>query len=145
MPEIRAASLPQIVKGRGGRVVFIDNDALDIAKDLLKIHPSLRLAFNEVAEYFVVYQVDDQGNESIVTTSLEADARLLERVRKVVSPQYNLAEELDRMNDKADAESEYRFSQKTGEIAERLAHAIRRDTQTKNKIIVPRSVDGDNT
>lgn len=128
--EVQPATLPQIQKGRRGRVVFIDNDALGVAKQLREIHDSLRLAWNEFGEYFVVYQQLDDGTEHMVTTAQTADARLVKRIQKIASSQYNFPEEVDRLDKQAKKEADYKFSQQIGEIAERVAHAVRKDMST---------------
>lgn len=128
--EVQPATLPQIQKGRRGRVVFIDNDALGVAKQLREIDSNLRLAWNEFGEYFVVYQQLDDGTEHLVTTAQEADGRLVKRVQKIASRFYNYAEELDKQDKETDRKSEYKSSEYVGELAEELAHAIRKDTST---------------
>lgn len=126
--EIQPATLPQIQKGRRGRVVFVDNDALDVAKRLREIDPSLRLAWNEFGEYFVVYQQLEAGSEHIVTTAQTADSRLVERIRRISHSSYDFAKELDKLDQKAKRDAERQFQEAVGEKAERLAHAIRKDT-----------------
>ena len=132
--EIRPATLPQIHRGRRGKVVFIDDDALDVAKRLREIHDSLRLAWNEFGEHFIVYQELDDGTEHLVTTAQTADARLVERIRKIVHPSYNLAKELERLDNARNKKLDDAFSEKIGEKAEQIAHAIRKDIGAKNRI-----------
>lgn len=95
-----------------------------------EIHDSLRLAWNEFGEYFVVYQQLDDGTEHMVTTAQTADARLVKRIQKIASSQYNFPEEVDRLDKQAKKEADYKFSQQIGEIAERVAHAVRKDMST---------------
>lgn len=138
---IDSAALPSIQRGRRGTVVFIDDDALGIAKQLEEMQfPSgygkLKLAWNEFQESFVVIQVKDDGSEHIVTSAKQADGRLIDRVRRITSPSFNLAAELEAIDARADKERDWQFSQQVGEIAERLAHAVRKDTQAKNKVFI---------
>jgi hypothetical protein len=144
--EITPASLPQIQKGRRGRVVFVDHDAFDIAKRLREIDTSLRLAWNEFGEYFVVYQIlrgpNDSEIEHLVTTwdpktNGAPDGRLVERVMKIAHPEYDFAAELDRIDREADKKNDYEFAQKVGPYAERLYHAMRKEMGIKDSIIVP--------
>lgn len=125
--NIDPATLPQIQKGRRGTVVFIDHDSLDVAKRLREIHGSLRLAWNEFGQYFVVLQQFDDGTEHLVTTAQTADNRLVEKIRKIVHPSYNLADELDKLDAARNKKLDDQFSQKVKEKAEYIAHAIRKD------------------
>lgn len=144
--EITPASLPQITKGRRGRVVFVDNDAFDIAKRLREIDDSLRLAWNEFGEYFVVYQILRGPNESevehLVTTwdpktSGAPDGRLVERVMKIAHPDYDFAAELERIDRAADKQRDHEFAEKIGPYSERLFQAMRKDLGIKDSIFVP--------
>lgn len=125
--ELEAASLSQIRMGKNGRVVEIDNDVLGIAKQLLEIHPSLRLRYSEAGEYFVVYQILEGGKQHMVTTALELDGRLLDRVREVASEGYDFLSEIERREAKVQADHDHRIREQIGEGGERLAHAIRAD------------------
>lgn len=136
---IQAASLAQVRKGRDGRMIAIDNDVLDVAKQLYAFDDSLRLRWSEAGEHFVVYQcVGDV--EKLVLTSRELDPQIIERVRKIAHPSYDFGAELDRIDAEAEKEKEHRFREQVGERGEVLAHALRKDLQAKNKIIVPRGV-----
>src|SRR5688572_22380120 len=145
--EIRPAPFPNVQRGRRGRVVFVDDDALGIAKELEGIqlpegYGSLRLGWNEFGEYFVVIQVMPNGEERLVTIwdpSLNGtpDYRLIQRVRKVIHPSYDIARELDKIDEQAKREADYSFSQKLQAKAEFVAHAVRKDIGAKNKIYVP--------
>lgn len=144
--EITPASVPQIMKGRRGRVVFVDHDAYDIARRLRELDDSLRLAWNEFGEYFVVYQIlrgpNDSEKEHLVTTwdpkkSGTPDGRLIQRIRQIMNPNYDYAGELERLDREADKQRDYEFAQKVGPYAERLYHAVRKDMGMKSKIVVP--------
>jgi hypothetical protein len=129
--EIAPATLGQVVQGRGGRLVFVEDDVCNIAQNLRDIDPSLRLAYNTKGEYFVVYQVLEDGSEHLVTTAQELDGRLVQRVARVCSPSYDTGSELDLLHDQATQAQDERFSQQVGEIGERLAHAVRQDLNIK--------------
>lgn len=145
--EIQPASLPKIETGRGGRVVFIDDDALDIAKELAKIdlpedYGSLRLGWNEFGEYFVVVQVMPSGEEQLVTVwdpelNGQVDYRLIERVKKVIHPSYDIAKELEKIDKAAEKAADRKFQEQVGDYAERLASAVRKDIGATNRIFVP--------
>lgn len=142
---IDGASLPSVQKGRRGVVVFIDDDALGIAKQIAEMqfpegYGKLRLAWNEFSEEFVVIQVKDNGEEFFVTKAKEADGRLLKRIREITNPSYDYAADLERIDRLADARREWDFAQRVGEISERLAHAVRKDIQAKNRIFLPNGI-----
>ncbi len=126
MIEITSATLAQVSQGRGSELILIEDDVHDVAKRLREIHDSLRLRYNKQGEYFVVYQ-DTGDGEHLVTTAQECDARLVERVRRVVSPSYNYGAEMDKAEAQADAIKNQEFKEQVGEISERLAHAVRTD------------------
>jgi hypothetical protein len=139
---IDSAALPSVQRGRRGTVVFVDDDALGVAKELEEMkfpegYGKLRLAWNEFRESFVVIQVKDDGSEHIVTAAKQADGRLIDRVRRITHPSYNFAQELETIDAQADKERDWLFSQRVGDLAERLAHAVRKDTQAKNRIFLP--------
>lgn len=138
--ELAPATLAQVRAGRDGRRVLVEEDVLNIAGRLARIDPSLSLLWNEDGEYFVVVETDQAGRERLVLTARELDDRVLKRVELIMHPSYRYADELDAMDDRAEREKDHRFSEQTGEVAERLAHALRQDLQAKNKIILPRGV-----
>lgn len=142
MTEIPPASLAQIVKGKAGGFVLIEDDVCSIAKQLQEIDSSLRLRYSVTGGYFVVYQLLDNGDEHLVTTAAELDARLLGKVRRLASPDYDLAAELDRVDAAAQSAHDHRFSEAVGEVGQQLHHAIRRDLNlNQNHISVPKGID----
>ena len=69
----------------------------------------------------------------------------LERIKWLnQQPDYSYAEELEKQNLKAEALKDYEFSQKIGENAERLAHAIRKDLgYAGDKAIITKGIKSD--
>lgn len=131
------ATLTQVRKGRGGRLVEVDRDVFDLASRLHEIDPSLGLDWNDTGHYFRVTQTLPNGKKVMVTTARELTPELLDLVRKLVSPDYNLAAEADRMDRAAEKRDEHRFSEQIGEASEKLYHALRKDLQVQSKIYVP--------
>lgn len=138
--EIVPATLAQVRAGRDGRRVLIEDDVLDVAQQLKAIDESLSLHWNEQGSYFVVIHTDEKGTENLVLTARELDNRVIDRVRQIGSANYDFLAEVDRLDKQAERDADHRFSERTGEIGERLAHAVRQDLQAKNKIILPRGV-----
>ena len=132
------ASLIQVRAGRDGRIIEIDNDVMDICRRVQEIDSSLGVDWNEDGNYFRVYQLLQGGRKHTVTTTLELTPELVERVRRIADPSYDLAGELDRLHDQAERDRKHRFAEQTGEAGERLFHAIRKDLQTQDRIYVPR-------
>jgi|SRR5215831_14498255 len=123
--EITPASLAHVTKGRGGSFVTIEDDVLDIAKQIQEVHPEFELQYNEEGEYFRVVQATPGYRKHTVTTALEADTRLVNRLKALVAdPEANRQSQVE--NDRrVEANQDHRFSEAVGEASERLAFAIR--------------------
>jgi hypothetical protein len=140
--EISPARLAQVQTARGGQFVEITDDVQNVAADLAAIDPGLRLRYSEAGGYFVVYHVqelpDGKRREHLVTTAQELDQRLVQRIRAIdARTGYDYARELDRLEREAEQQRDREFSERTGPIAERLAHAVRHDLGVQSRIFVP--------
>jgi len=140
--EIQPASIAQIVKGKDGRMIQVDDDVQNVVNDICAIDDTLRVRFSDAAEYWVVYQevpVPEGGTkEKLVTTSRTLDPRLVKRIEKVAHPAYDFTKELDKQDRAAESAQEHAFEEKVGEAGEKLAHALRRDTGAKRRAFVPK-------
>ncbi len=125
--------------GRDGRRITIEEDVGNVAKRIKEINPRLGLQWNERGEFFTVVE-DDGKTERLVLTAQECDERIVKRVEEIASPGYDYLGEIDRMDAQAEKDKDHRFHEQTGEIGERLAHALRKDLQAKNKAFVTRNV-----
>jgi hypothetical protein len=139
--DFRRASLTQVRAGRGGRMVAIDDDVMDIARRLHEIDRSLGVDWNDSAGYFRVTQTLQDGSKHVVLTCLELTPAVIAEVAKTVHPSYNLDAELEKAERQEEHEFQHQQSEKIGEIGERLYHAMRKDKQVKNRIVLPRGVD----
>lgn len=139
--EFRRASLTQVRAGRGGRMVAIDDDVMDIAKRLHEIDRSLGVDWNDTAGYFRVTQTLKDGSKHVVLTCLELTPAVVAEVAKTVHPSYNLAAEIEKAELLEEREFQHEQSEKIGEIGERFFHAMRKDKQIKNRVVLPRGVD----
>ena len=137
----RRASIAQVRAGKGGRLVEVGSDVFDLARRLHEIDTSLGLDWNDTAGYFRVTQTLEDGSKHVVLTCQELTPEVIERVRRVTSPDYDLVGELDRIDQEGQRERDRRLSEETGLLGERLHHAIRKDTQAKNRIYLPRGVE----
>lgn len=140
--DIEPVPLTQVLEGYDGRMVVVDDDVAGVARDLRAIDPALVLRYAERGGHFLVVQVldeDGRHSEHLVTTAQECDQRLVDRVRKITHPSYDLVAELQRV----DAEGQHAREQ-NGPIAtalaergDELAFALRRDLRIQNRIFVP--------
>jgi hypothetical protein len=129
MPEfvdITPASIAQVQRLGDGRLVSIEDDVANVAKDLAALGP-FELFLDADQGVFVVMQRMTDDSESLVTTSKECDQRLVARVRQVMSPDYDLVGEIEKSEAQADAQRTYERREQIGEVAERLAHAFKKD------------------
>jgi hypothetical protein len=128
--DIPAGTVAQVRRALGGRMVLIEDDVQNVARDLQAISDDLHLHFDAAQDLWVVMQ-DRDGTETLVTTTRELDQRLVHRVRQVCSPSYDLAGELERVEAQADRQEAQKRSERAGEVGERLAHAFRTDLGEK--------------
>lgn len=146
--EIRPASLAQITKARDGQLVQVDDDVQGIANALHEIDHHLRLRFSEAGEYFVAYWKPDEWEEGdgyAIFTAQDLDHRIVHHMRGVYhrcqQPGYSFAQELERAEEKAEAEQDHNWEQQHGEMYEKLAFAMREDLgYNQSSIFVPKDV-----
>jgi hypothetical protein len=141
MARMRAATIDQILRTDKGSLVTVEGDVLGIAKQLHEIDPCLRLKYSDAGGEgrFIVYEVTDNGpgkqpDERIVTTSLDCDQRILDRVREISSEGYDYVAELERINRERDAELDHNFTEQVGEAGERLHHILK---NKQSRIAIP--------
>jgi hypothetical protein len=141
--EISPANIAQVELGRDGRMITIDDDVLNIAKDLKEIDENLRLRWVEKAEYFCVYEIEEDGSEALVLTSQELNPQIVERVRQIAHPSYKYAEELDKLDAQVDRDFDHAQRERLGEAAELLSFAVRKDLGLTNRAFIKDTkVDG---
>jgi NADPH:quinone reductase-like Zn-dependent oxidoreductase len=128
--KIQPASIDQVLQTREGEWLVVHADTGSVALQIEEIarargaHLELhRSEHNGI--YKVVQFLGDE--EQLVTTALEADQRLVDKVREVTSPHYDIGAELDKLEAEKDRSFEHQQAEKIGDIGERLAHALRVD------------------
>jgi hypothetical protein len=128
--RIQPASLAQLQQSASGRWLEIESDVGSVALQLKEIADTLgielHLRLSEVTGIFKVIQVIG-GEEQLVTSAQEADQRLVDRVREVTSPSYDLAEAVEAVERDKQRDFDRVQAEKVGEVGERLAHALRKD------------------
>lgn len=129
--EIEPASMAQVHRTKVGRNVGIADDVLGIARQLKEIDSSLRLEYDPGEDFFIVFQrrilPDGSEQDSLVLTAQTLDGRVLNRVREIASPGYDFIADMDRRDDAAERRRRHEFAESVGPVAERLAHALRKD------------------
>jgi len=119
-------------------LIEIDADVMNICERIREIDSSLGVDWNEDGNYFRVYQLVQGGDKHVVTTTRELTPEVVEEVRRLADPNYDLASELDRIDDKAERDNRHAFHERVGEVGERLHHAMRKDLQMQDRIYLPR-------
>jgi hypothetical protein len=59
-------------------------------------------------------------------------------MEQIANPSYDFMAEVEAMDRQAEKDKDHAFHEETGEIAEELAHAVRKDLGATNKVFVPR-------
>ena len=143
------ANLAQVTAARDGEWVQITDDVQNVANDLAEIDHHIRLRYSDTGDYFVVYWLPDgeeEGNGDLITTAQELDQRIVTRVRelyaKTLEPGYSFADELEAEQRRKEAAQDAAFTEAHGEMYERLMHAMKKDKGIKDKVLIPKGVDG---
>jgi hypothetical protein len=129
--EIEPASWTQ-VRDMGKDKVIIEEDLLDIVKQLKEISPTLfvRWSPGNGDPFYTLYSkevVNGKETEYLVKTFKHLDQRIVDRVRYITSTDYNYVSEMDKLDDKQDSDHNYKMAELFGENAEKLAFALRKD------------------
>ena len=145
--EIQPASVQQVLEGRGGKMITIEEDVCDVAKRLKGIDRRFYLRFSEAGGYFVVYCREDheqEGTGHLIATYQELDARIVEDIERIVwenrQPGYSYSDEIEKNHQLADDARDYEFSQKIMSSAEELARAIRVDLGSKGPTFITKDI-----
>jgi hypothetical protein len=150
--RVEPAHVDQIRRGVNGRMVLIDADAGGVAQDLQSIDPNLRVRFAEAADppcWIVFWESDDRRETQLVLSAAAhqtdtgiwtgLDQRVVERVREIDSQGrsgYDYAAEVAAQNARAHKAKRDRFSEKIGEHAGELQHALKKDLGVKNRAFI---------
>lgn len=143
--ELQPARVDQLVNVRG-RWIGIEADVGGVVAQIVEIGHDrgidLSVRISEATGVFKVVQTID-GEEQLVTSSTTLDGRLVQRIRQVTAPTYDLAAEAEKLEREKDADFWREQENKVGDAAERLAHAFRRDTGDERvSVVVPGTAHG---
>jgi hypothetical protein len=151
--EIQPAGVAQVHRAlRTGRRVLITEDVQDIASDLKEIRATLKLEFDPDSDLFVVMDVvtnpDGSIEDKLVTVwdverNGQLDRRLVERIREIAAPGYDLVAELEKRERQDERDRSSRFREQVGPAAEKLKWALRKDLGAdKNRAFIPGGARG---
>ncbi|NCA17935.1 MAG: hypothetical protein EBS90_12990 [Betaproteobacteria bacterium] len=144
------ARFDQFVETRN-RQVLVDADSCSIVKDLKAIDSTLGVRFVDGPEpFFAIYQdiehPDGRREQHLVTTAQAyptsfgtytgLDARVVERVRQITSPDYDFMKEAEQIKRDYDEAKRRERADAFGDAAEQAAHAIRKDLGIKTKAFI---------
>lgn len=143
--EIAPATLAQYTTAREGGLVEVSGDVQDVANGLAQIDPCIRLRFSEAAEIFCVYYKPETGDEYLIFTAQELDQRIVKHMEELYArcnaPGYSFAAEAEKAEGKAKREDDHAWREKHGEKMERLAWALRQDTnRNQHKAFIEKGV-----
>ena len=127
--DITPASMAQM-RRVGNDWVEIQQDVGEIARELKKLDKRFHISHSPSQEIYKVSLREQHitgFKEYLVTTSQSLDARLVNRIQMIMHSDYNYANELDKQDDRAEKERQYKFEAKVRENAEKLAFALRKD------------------
>lgn len=128
--SIEVTTIPSVTTVAGKRVV-IDDDAAGVMRALREIDDRFRCHYLVDEARFVLElhtpEPDGSVTESLVGTYDALDHRIVHRAQEFTRPDFSIADELERQDTALNADREYARSQETGDMAERLGHALRKD------------------
>jgi hypothetical protein len=140
--EIEPSSLQAARRSLRHGMVMVGDDVQGVARDLREIDPSLRLMYDESVPHWVVMQSihnpDGSTSEHLVTTMKgDLDKRIVHRVRQVADPSYDLIGEIEKREAQSDRDNDHRHTEQVGPVAERLLHAMQKDTGQRTRAFIP--------
>jgi hypothetical protein len=136
MIEVRPATVDQVQRALSGELVVIDADAGSVAENLRRIDRALSLRYDPVQKVSVVVHVDGDEENLVTTQQGKPDQRLVKRVEEISAPGYDYGREVEKVERDAERAQDARRREQTGEIGERLAHALRKDLHVQNRAFI---------
>jgi hypothetical protein len=134
--ELQPATFAQVQRARNGRMVVVEDDVLDVVRQLQQFDRNLRVRYAENTGHFVVYEQSEDG-EKLVLTAQDLDQRVVERVLQISHSSYDYVQELEAGDRQREADREHQFKEQVGEIGERLHHAMAKDLGRTDRAFIP--------
>jgi hypothetical protein len=144
--QIQPAHVDQVRRGVHGRLVEISADVGGVADELRKIDPGLKVRFAEAADppiWVVYHESEDRRTTHLVTTAqayqgqtgvwMGLDQRIVDRIRKISSSDYDYAKELERQQKQKKAEHRAKFEEQVSDKTAEAYWKIRRFEGVKDR------------
>lgn len=157
--NVEPASFNQIRLGEDGRLIEVSADVGGVVEKLREIDKGLRVRFAERGHCWIVYHEwhegcprnnGNEGSTYLINTSnayqgptgawLGLDDRIVDRMREIGSETYDFAAKLEASRREREDKTLRAKSEKFGEIAEKGAHALRKDLGDTSRAVIPRDV-----
>lgn len=136
--QVQPVSIDQVMVARNGKRIPITSDVGDVAKDLKSIDKNFELHAKEYYEngkqkfYFEIRCFNPKhGKSYLVSTATELDQRIVDGIRQVTRPGYDVIAEQEKIEKEAKKQKDYETKQRIGEAGEQLAYAMRKDKGIK--------------
>lgn len=139
--DVQPAHIDQVAQDESGGFVVISAESGGVAADLRGIDASLGVRLNTRTGVFTVFCTPNERDTYLVLTVQGfsnsfgvwegLDQRVVERVRRIASADYDYVAEVERMNADAERGKETRREEKLGEAAQD-AFKILRDGSGRN-------------
>lgn len=143
--DITPASIDQVQASNDGRTRVVTADVGGVAKQLQELDRSFVLRYHEHTDHYSVIQMTGDPNEpEHFVTSCQpvnggVDPRLIDRMRQIMHPSYDVVDELERNNEQVRRDAQRARDDERGAVVERAAHEFRRLAGDR-KMFVPRDV-----
>jgi hypothetical protein len=151
--RIEPADIIQVQRARDGRMVEIDQDAGNVAQDLKRIDPHLKVRFAENGNppFWAVYHESDDNRSTYLVLTAKAyqvssgvwtglDQRIVQRIMEIGHSSYDYANELENANRAVKESAREAFREKVGGAASEAAWAARKDLGIKNRAVITRDI-----
>lgn len=150
--DVEPAGIDQIRSAADGRLAMISADAGNVAKDLARIDPCLKVRFAENGRppFFAVYYESPDGKQTYLVLTVKAhqtntgiweglDQRVVRRIQEI-DPHgrsgYDYARELEAQEHRRKEAHRQKFRERIAETGEQAVHALRKDAGSKSSAFI---------
>ncbi len=126
-----------------GRIVrySLSRDVIEARSRIERDFPNLRIWWDNENQEHVIVERDKHGDETLVlATPMFHEAMIREYLYLHDNSKFDPLDEVDKHNAAVEAEQDRRFSERMGEIGEKLAHAFAADGLTVRPRMAPLSI-----
>jgi hypothetical protein len=139
----------------GNRMVELEDDVLNVVRDVREIDPRIHIFYNEQTDGYDLVEDCLDGVQRLVFSVEELDARVPLRLRMadqwrgradpehVLPPGEDFLDDMDRYNEALKREQDEQNRDKIRDAGERLAWALQEDRRgVQASILVPKDLNG---